>query len=129
MLSQVNKAIKNQYENWLMNIPYAYVLVVFVYFVSQLINNTPILQDYMSYIGLLSAFIFLILYTTHIEIPRIRNWNTLTKKEKKQMYSTWGIMLLFILAFIARPWKTSSTEFVIHIGIAYVVGLFIHHIL
>ena len=45
------------------------------------------------------------------------------------MYSTWGIMILFILAFIARPWKTSSNEFLIHIGIAYVVGLFIHHIL
>lgn len=129
MLSQVNKAIKSQYDNWLMNIPYAYVLVVFVYFVSRIINQTPILQDYMSYIGLLSVILFVVLYLTHFEIPRIRNWNNLTEQEKKQMYSTWGIMILFILAFIARPWKTSSIEFVIHIGIAYVVGLFIHHIL
>lgn len=129
MLTQINKAIQRQYDGWLMNIPYAYVLVVFVYYVSQCIQMMPILQQYLAYVGLLSSILFVILYLIHVEIPRIRNWNKLTSKEKRQMYSTWGIMVLFILAFIARPWKTSSIEFVIHIGIAYVVGLLFQHII
>jgi len=120
------KAIPTPLYQWMIRVPYSFILVSLLASVRSIVESNVIFQSISQFIGGAAAVYFIAAYSNHFVIPQIQNWNRLDSDTIHKSVTSWIVVSIFVFLFLQNGIQCSSQDFLIHSCIAFLFASLFH---